>query len=827
MNLIQKKELLKQWNTKIANVPTRRIETRDQLLKLTTINDNDKDKVEKNYATFLHKRQELLSDNHQQGFTWEPHFQWALGFLTYFLPTDWLFFKGSKLRQALLETPSLDKFDILNETDLVMPPAGVKTEQINMEQPLPSNTDAMLQTTTSAMPQLDLSEGSPTEQATTRQFEEEEEEAVMHTVHPSQDVSLKKETKDEVFMTELEFEQALLHNPREALKDLNQQLDALSETIGEKELVSLFERMDLIKASVDPLVYYRLLEKLYQLQPLNTLRYFYSLYQNDPKEMPNSHEFIEQHLWAKTVVNLFAKNSITPVYAIQILLILLSAIPPRPNLMTSNNSTAHLLLDKGNRPIDFFGELFKVWSKEPGKSPINLPLTVYSDKKRHLQAQIEPLLDTNTKQNRELKSRFSITKGDGASYIQMLEDILDYIKPEQHPFLKHLARQAAELLLAIYYQNPDEQKELIWHEGHEGAETFRLIAKVLGKPAIIPAIHKTLLRGLDPFSPTIPIFPHGDYDFQHAERYAVEIILGAIISPEMALLNARHIRQMYVQIKNPSPFVISWIVKRVTPFCPDIVADLKYVLGEVAIYGTEDLPSHELTDFPSSPAELEKQIRGQLITLLDVSNTQRGKEENEASAVLFNHLIQLINHPNSRPDNFDKANQFITQFKNYLTDSLETALRKQIKLRKNELCRWEKSTLGAFEIGDEAWTMEKVMSYKSNASLAGYNDQFHQEYIDSQTAVNAFVVAMENIKPHDLHALREAHVVLTELQVYLTANQYKEWHQQLTKRIHDCSRDLKPAQKPQSTHSPQLFAPSAKIPRSPSDFVPDESKNRI
>lgn len=832
MNLIQKKELLRLWKQKIANVPTRRIEIKNQLISLATLGDQDK--VEEKYHTFVKKRAELLSDNHQQGFTWEPHFQWALDWLTYFLPAGWRFFKGSALRQALLEAPLLEQFNILDERDLLSP-AGVQTDHLRMEQTLSYKADTTPHTETYATLETSFSDQSPTEQQITRQVQE----PLMHTSPALGVVAFEESTKDEVltknevltksevFMTESEFEQALLHNPRAALLALDHQLDAISETTDQKELAPLFERLDLIKTSVDPLVYYHLLEKLYQHQPLNTLSYFYSLYQSDPKEMPNSYEFIEQHLWAKTVMDLFVKHSATPVYTIQLLLILSSAIPSLPTSLSTKNSSAHLLLGKGKQPIDFFGELFKLWSETRSESPINLLLTVYNNKKRYLQEQIEPLLGTNTKQNRELNSRFSVAKGDGSSYMQMLEDILDYIKPVQHPFLKHLARQGAEQLLATYCQNADQKSEHTWHKGHEGAETFRLIGKILGKPAIIPAAYNTYLSGLDPFTPTIPIFPINGYDFQHAERYAVEIILGALISPEMALLNARRIKQMYVQIKNPSPFIISWIVKRVTPFCPTIVADLKYVLGEVAIYGTEDLPSHEITDFCYHPAELEKQIEEQFTRLLNASKNHRAKEENEASAILLNRLIQLIDHPKSRPDTFDKAHSFIAQFKNYLSDNLKAALEKQIQLRQKALCQWEKSTLGAFEPGDEEWTMEKVRQYKLNASLAGSSNQFQQEYRDSLTAVNAFVVALEKINPHDLDALREANAVLVDLQVYLTDNQYQEWHQQIGKLIHDCPRDLKPSPKQLASPSPQFFAHSAKISHLPADYLEDRSKKRI
>lgn len=619
--------------------------------------------------------------------------------------------------------------------------------------------------------------------------------------------------KAEALTSQCDFEKALLNNPGIALNDLNHALDQLSEATSQEALPSLFERLAMLKKYVDPLVYYRLLEKLYQHQPLSTLRYFYTLYQSDGKEMPDGHDFVEQHLWVKTVLDKFVKNSETAVYNVQILLIFLSAVPPA---VIPKDLLPHLFLSKKEQPIDFFKELFELWADKP-ENTLSILTTVYGNHRSNLQAQIRDRLDTTTLQSRRLNSQFSVTKGDGTSYIKMLEDIHEYIKPVQHPLLKHLARQAAEQLLAIYYQTENVEKDAIWHDRHEGAETFRVIGKILEKPCIVPSKYETYLNGLDPLSHAMDMIPASPYDFKHAERCAIEIISGAIVSTEMAVINARRIRQHYGQVKNPSPFIISWILNRVKPFNPDAITSLTYILRDVAIYGPEDLPSHELTDFPYKPAELEKLIEEQLTTLALASKKRQAKEENQASAVLLNQLIQLINHPNVDPEMLNKAQNILAEFKVYLTQSLETVLSNHIRQRQKELCKWEKSTLGVFETGDGEWDLEQVSNLKSSALLAGYENQFLKEYRESQKAINVFAFVLENINKKDIHALRHAHAVLEDLQVYLTDNQYQEWQKQIVKLIHDCppGATLQPLNK---NRQHLLFGSPAKI----SSLAPDK-----
>lgn len=739
MNIIQKKELLRLWKQKIESAPTRRLEIKNELLKLTTLEKNDD--IQKKYTAFLNRRRALLNENHGQGFTWEPHLQWLWGWFSFFLPAAWKPFPGSKMRQALEEEPTISSFKVLDE-----------------DAPIPELTQT------------------------------EEKNTSQHN-----------------------FEDALLNNPGIALIDLNHELDQLSETTSQEALPPLFERLALIKTYVDPLVYYQLLEKLYKHQPLNALRHFYNLYQNDDKDMPNGHDFIEQHLWVKTVLDTFVKNSETTVYNVQILLIFLSAVPPAE---IPQSLLPYLLSGEKGQPIDFFNELFELWADKP-EDALGLLSTVYGKHRSNLQKQIRARLDSNTLQSRRLNNQFSVTKGDGASYIKMLEDIHEYIKPAKHPLLKHLARQAAEQLLAIYYQTEDAEKEPIWREQHEGAETFRLIGKLLDKPPIVPSKYKTYVNGLDPLSHAMDIIPASPYDFKHAERCAVEIILGAVLSTEMAIINARHIRQTYSQFKNPSPFLISWILKRVKPFNPDAIAGLTYALRDLTIYSPDDLPSHEITDFPHKPAELEKLIEEQLITLALASKKRQANEEKQASATLLNQLVQLINHPDIDPEMLNKAQNLLEKFKDYLTLALKAALENTIQQRQTDLCKWEKSRLGAFDTREEKLDLDNVSTLKLKALTAGYQRQFLQQYLQSQKAVNVFAVVLERLDKKDIRVLRHAQAVLEDLQVYLTDNQYQEWQKQISKLIHDCP--LSEMSLPLSKNRHYWLGGPAKVSTLPSD----------
>ncbi|VEG90800.1 hypothetical protein [Legionella spiritensis] len=97
--------LLQAWKKKLEKIETSHDDLRNRFLAIL---EQEHASVYKRKTEFYQLKNKLTSDEHGQGFSWTPHFQWFWNLLSFFLPTSWLNSiqpKGSRLRQALEEKP--------------------------------------------------------------------------------------------------------------------------------------------------------------------------------------------------------------------------------------------------------------------------------------------------------------------------------------------------------------------------------------------------------------------------------------------------------------------------------------------------------------------------------------------------------------------------------------------------------------------------------------------------------------------------------------------------------------------------------------------------
>ncbi len=101
--------LISLWESKLKRVQTRRSALREELLNIL---GPAADNADSRLKRFLNRRQELLSDQHGQGFTWKSHFNWLWTIVYFFLPASWQKPQtGSKLRHVLAGDFELTQYE--------------------------------------------------------------------------------------------------------------------------------------------------------------------------------------------------------------------------------------------------------------------------------------------------------------------------------------------------------------------------------------------------------------------------------------------------------------------------------------------------------------------------------------------------------------------------------------------------------------------------------------------------------------------------------------------------------------------------------------------
>ncbi|WED43615.1 hypothetical protein [Legionella cardiaca] len=686
--------LLFAWQEKLKAITTARTQLKAELLnKLNPQSGSVNSRLE----NFNKLRAQLLSDEHNQGWTWNANLNWLwaiLRVLTFFQLFQTNPQPGSTLRQGLIDVPEIN--------DEIITVMSVTTES-------KSNLD------------------------------------------------------------DAEYETALFIEPEKAFIDLQARIQNLSEA-SQEEVKNTIERLEAFKLRLSPKDYRHYLATVFEITPKACFDYYYQLYQEDNHELPSSHEYIEHHLMAQTLLNLFVSPSTESIdskalnsylFDIQELIIVLCA---------------EGLKDKDSR---LQTSIAKSFSESTDLQAI------YGEVKSTILNKLETRIEPDIFKLRTYNTQ-----------LQLAEDFFAHINFKTHPLLVQVARLACEMLLRSYHSSAEEIKKE-WLPTTLGYHTLFLIAdKVLHSlPSDfdIKSVSQshTLLSPYQ-FHSGVPS------EFQPAESYAVAILMDASLFEENGLTTVRKI--CCGCSKNLSANEIDWIMTRVSTIYPDLKPKLEYILNKTVFFDTQDLSSWAEVDLSSIQADkILEAIAEHLKESQTARNNMNAEAETIANTKALNTFYSLLNQRNLDSAQLNNAFKLLLKFENNcIKHSLFQMWSEQIKNLHNNLLHWtaEQANLSEQELELLKQDKEIVlqldltdplktaysMCLKTQLASTGHYVDFVAAKTYSQIAVHCFSLFMAECartKP-TRRQMAEARAFLKEdLQQYLSEKQYTSWYTKL------------------------------------------------
>lgn len=713
---------IRAWKKKIATVETGRKALQSELLNILSAesryqkNSEMDDLInsdEEVLKAFEKKRERLLNAEHQQGFLWKPQFEWFNAFLSNYLPfLSWIFIKqpGSKLYAALSEEPKLHLY--LTKEQLATEPK------------------------------------------------------VQNVINTAED-----------------YEQSLYENPEAALDDVRYRLSQLKSEVDPDSMNDLLNRLYALKQLVCPQIYQAIMNTLFMQKPFEAFTFFYTKYQLNQHSTPMPNDFIEHHMMARALLDLYVRRVNTleeqennentdflnlHLHSIQYLLILLS-------MRDYCNNT---------ESMDLIPQLFKG----------EIPDQVYSN---HASAIKETICNKQPQKDREnlnVVKLLNSTDNDESPRAVLVE-IYKWLKPAKsdNPLLICFASLACEQLFIDYRKYSEEPS---WHFHHEGYETIQFIAReiieTLGKNdrLILTLTEKGLHEDIaNPENHFPTLFPRPV--FHEAELFARRIMLESAPLLEgsnniEALDYARKIRvELHPQLDEA---VIDWILLRVRHINPDLLPALEHILRKIHIYDEQDFPDH----YPVSPLKAIKDTPEQLLEKIDL-NIEKAKEaqaslqanpENTAVKIVIDAFIALLKHPQLTSIHLKKAYEeiLIKPFhENYFSKKLHKKLNQAIFEKQKELCIWTIETVPAL---DQAQTIDSrllpaLVSEQFELAQKTHETNFTKEFKHARLAVGYFAFLIQTPSP-SAEALNDAYTVLPLLgKSYISPALNKRWEKHI------------------------------------------------
>ncbi len=244
-------------------------------------------------------------------------------------------------------------------------------------------------------------------------------------------------------LNDADFEEALFINPAKAFADIRARINFLPEIRG--KINNIIERLDAIKYLLTADTYQKMLTKLYESFPLETLCYQYKNYKSDQEKFIGPEEFLELELMSRALMDLFILPLDTDpmnlrCFAIQELLLVLSLSHlKRPPLI--------VILEDAIKNKTKLSELFKTLGPgyEQAKSQIlNL-----------VPGSIEHLKDSTLILNKVIE-------------LQNYRREKNFI---YQPIFLNFARLACQELLSNYHQFPQQHNNIVLHQTIEFLST--------------------------------------------------------------------------------------------------------------------------------------------------------------------------------------------------------------------------------------------------------------------------------------------------------------------------------------------------------------------
>ncbi|KTC86366.1 hypothetical protein [Legionella brunensis] len=573
-----------------------------------------------------------------------------------------------------------------------------------------------------------------------------------------------------ISLDDAQFEEALFYEPQKAFNDLQIRMQNLKNTSKTEILISI-ERLEAIKFRLSPQDYCHFLSNLFEIAPKECLNYHYQLYREDNYEVFNSHEFIEHHLMARTLMRLFVSGKkIIPedielnpyLYAAQQLILILS-------FTSAENDPLQTLISRSS------------------SGSIDLE-TVYTD----VSDQILEILKTKIEQSR-FESRSYSTP------LKVAEDLFENTKLKTHPLLIQVTRLACELFLLTYHSATSDSKTKEWQPSTLAYQTLKLFSeKILGSwrsPFNLNNLEQSSLL-LDPYQFHSDVHP----DYQAAELSIMAILIHTTLSGEDGLRQARKINSISTKEFNAQQ--LDWILDRVASVYPNpnLVLKLENIFKRTIFFNLSHLSSWNKSSLAMQPEEIIINITQHLQAAREANSDLNVEAENAFHDQALNAFHYLLNHCTLNAKQLNLAYKFLQQFEHHcIKQELFLHWNQQIKTLLSNLMCWTAENTNLTETQLEEFKKDEniaaivknkeplIVIQKLCFAAASFQNGVYADfsYLQncSQMAVHYFAVLMDEytMNPPEKHKITEARELLMDhLKPYLTEAQYFSWNKKLS-----------------------------------------------
>lgn len=789
---------LNAWKKKMEDLQTKRTRLLNELLDILDKSrttsykyENDKARLE----AFNKRRIELLSPNHQQGWTWTPSiFRGLINLLSKLFPNLAKRGSGSQLRQVLsqdIELSSLS-FEEFQKSEK-------ETESdLSKEHTIEEFTDAVLFNRKAAFGTIE---------ALSQKFYQEPFN-LQNAQHLIERLKLiKNYVPKDYYIDKLV---GLFHSASISLREDSEKAASLNLYLS-----SVLEELSAVKNELAedlkaencpesrPEVYRQALEILFELEPELCRKHFYNQYRNAHDIfMIDSYSFLECHFMAKGFLNNFKFEEIhnTLLYSIHDLLIVLACmIPSQPhrlhkvNVFNKTSSETELSQDPvlvllSHPSLNIIGnkeayeasyELFNPFKRSSSEEEDVVKFGCMEYKSTTLKERIifelkeiiyPTIIDPKTKRRIVDRQKELDCTQHEHSYTrfnyEILKDLVNYKLLKQHPLLIQVARFAyAKLKANIPLEdNPIYNITLtLLHNivmPKSSADTLDISSGFVGK------------------------------EFSTAELLFKNILLEEAGSIKGVLLECSRSRE---KLTNDN---ISWILQRVSEILPHHFLHIKMIFDNI------DELYPKINELKGSLHENnEKNIEDLLVSFasnLHVATIATGKFEsardreiesafNDMKIANKNLLIlahSIINHPHVNSKSLGYVYDKLEILKNHgATSSLIEDWKYLIVEKQNSLCNWDSESATDAELPinlQDVITFEDLKTAFERAKENHGKHIYELEYQNAKIAVKAFDKFIKSLTPITTKEFEDYHRFLEEkVRHYLTENQHNAWLKKL------------------------------------------------
>lgn len=565
-------------------------------------------------------------------------------------------------------------------------------------------------------------------------------------------------------LSDSDFEKCLFYNTKNALTDLYNRVDLANIKTSSGEINRLLKRLKAIKNRLDPLFYYDLMRKLYEIAPIEATSFFAENYIADPDKEITVLNFMECFLLANQLVKSYVDQH------------------QDQNIQLYHGQEILTLLSMDD---DCFTEISKNTFLRRHDTPpqiVSPALLQLADKMRKRGETPFPFVLQALQQKLGIKETI---EGCPADTLTLLKSLYDNNRGKPTLLVIHFARQLAERLLSNFQQNQRAEKAGADKNSLFGVGTIQnytsSIRFISERIFLNPEWSEDFL--LDGEFLSLHHYPQPSFippAVATAETLAVRFIQ-IIKEGQTSLLEC--IRKAHCEDTRFDDFTQKWVLARLEQyFRPEdrLFKQAKHALLHPIVYKYRDfarlfsLPN-ELTQ---DQEELEAEIILSLEKAVEANNELKYEKEKEAVKDVITNLYKYIINPHTTTACLQKAlDIFIPKLNkyHYLDHQLFQKLNKLIIEKNTSLIRAQYDQIPELQSEDNINYLNQCNLYLTsiNTQLILIKPCLCEITENARAAIQCFARAIkQGIAETNLE---KAHANLRKLEPYIPKKVLRSW----------------------------------------------------